>query len=427
MKHVVIIGNGVAGITAARHIRKGSDFKITVISSESDHFFSRTALMYIYMGHMRYEDTKPYADDFWAKNRIDLVRDFVEEIDSTDKILRCRQRASLSYDVLIVATGSQTRYFDWPGQDLAGVQGLYGLPDLAAMERDTRGVQRAVVLGGGLIGIEMVEMLHTRRIPTTFLVREKSYFDFALPAEESAMINDEIRAHHVDLRLGTEMKAVLGDAAGRARAVVTSHDQEISCQFVGIATGVVPNVSVVARSEIETNRGVLVNAFFETNIPDVYAIGDCAEFREDGIGYRRIDPLWYTGRQHGKVVARIICGDRDAYQKPPYFNSAKFFTIEYQTYGQVDAQPPAGVVSDLWQHPKGKQLVRVNYRTSDGRVLGFNLLGVRFRHAVCERWLLEERTIDYVRPRLGEANFDPEFAPRLAMNRLAINRLAISD
>ena len=93
----------------------------------------------------------------------------------------------------------------------------------------------------------------------------------------------------------------------------------------------------------------------------------------------------------------------------------------------MDAQPPAGVVSDLWQHPKGKQLVRVNYRTSDGRVLGFNLLGVRFRHAVCERWLLEERTIDYVRPRLGEANFDPEFAPRLAMNRLAINRLAISD
>ena len=416
MKHIVIIGNGVAGITAARHIRKESDFKITVISSESDHFFSRTALMYIYMGHMRYEDTKPYADDFGAKNRIDLVRDFVEEIDTANNILRCRQRASISYDVLIVATGSQTRYFDWPGQDLAGVQGLYGLPDLASMERDTRGIQRAVVLGGGLIGIEMVEMLHTRRIPVTFLVREKSYFDFALPAEESAMINDEIRAHHIDLRLGTEMKAVLGDAAGRARAVVTSQDEEIACQFVGIATGVVPNVSVVARSEIDTNRGVLVNEFFETNIPNVYAIGDCAEFRVDGIGYRRIDPLWYTGRQHGKVVARVICGARDAYRKPPYFNSAKFFTIEYQTYGQVDARPPAGVVSDLWKDPKRNRLVRVNYRTSDGQVLGFNLLGVRFRHAVCERWLLEERTIDYIRPRMREAHFDPEFAPRLAIS-----------
>ena len=72
MSNIVIIGNGIAGITTARWVRKLSDHKITVISSETDHFFSRTALMYIYMGHMRYEDTKPYEDWFWTKNRIDL-------------------------------------------------------------------------------------------------------------------------------------------------------------------------------------------------------------------------------------------------------------------------------------------------------------------------------------------------------------------
>ncbi|MDP4664362.1 MAG: NAD(P)/FAD-dependent oxidoreductase, partial [Salibacteraceae bacterium] len=73
-KHVVIIGNGIAGVTCARHIRKRSNAKITIISGETDHFFSRTALMYIYMGHMKYEHTKPYEDWFWEKNRIDLKR-----------------------------------------------------------------------------------------------------------------------------------------------------------------------------------------------------------------------------------------------------------------------------------------------------------------------------------------------------------------
>ena len=81
MEHVVIIGNGIAGITAARHIRKASDKRITVISSESDHFYSRTALMYIYMGHMTFEHTKPYEDWFWSKNKIELVRGLVQRID----------------------------------------------------------------------------------------------------------------------------------------------------------------------------------------------------------------------------------------------------------------------------------------------------------------------------------------------------------
>ena len=88
--HIAIIGNGISGITTARWIRKLSDHKITVISSETEHFFSRTALMYIYMGHMRYKETKPYEDNFWDKNRIDLVQDHVENIDFDSKSMSMR-------------------------------------------------------------------------------------------------------------------------------------------------------------------------------------------------------------------------------------------------------------------------------------------------------------------------------------------------
>ena len=87
MEHIIIIGNGIAGVTAARHIRKLSDRRITIISAETDYFFSRTALMYVYMGHMKFEHIKPYEDHFWAKNRIELIRGYVTWVNPAKKTL----------------------------------------------------------------------------------------------------------------------------------------------------------------------------------------------------------------------------------------------------------------------------------------------------------------------------------------------------
>ncbi|PKR81804.1 hypothetical protein CW751_00240 [Brumimicrobium salinarum] len=116
MEHVVIIGNGIAGVTAARHIRKNSDKRITIISSESKYFFSRTALMYVYMRHMRFEDIQPYENDFWQKNRIDLIEDYVDEVNFEHKTLNLLQTPPIQYDQLILATGSQPNKFGWKGK-----------------------------------------------------------------------------------------------------------------------------------------------------------------------------------------------------------------------------------------------------------------------------------------------------------------------
>ena len=111
-QHLVIIGNGIAGVTTARHVRKrDSEMKITIISAESDHFYSRPALMYIYMGHMRYQDTKPYEDWFWPKNRIELVRALVTKIDTDAKTLHFDDGRTIGYDKLVIATGSKSNKF----------------------------------------------------------------------------------------------------------------------------------------------------------------------------------------------------------------------------------------------------------------------------------------------------------------------------
>ncbi len=410
--HVAIIGNGISGVTAARFIRKLSNHKITLISSETDYFFSRTALMYIYMGHMRFEDTQPYEPWFWEKNRIDLKKAYVERIDTSNKQLHFSHTGeSMTYDKLIIACGSKPNKFGWPGQDLNRVGGLYHFQDLEAMEAASanNGIQRAVIVGGGLIGIEMAEMFHSRHIPVTFLVRETSYWNAVLPQEESAMINRHILEHGFDLRLETELKEIIDDGSGNACAVITNKGERIDCQYVGLTAGVSPNIKFLEESGIETARGILVNEFLETSARDVYAIGDCAQQREPLEGRRPIEAIWYTGRMMGETLAYSICKKRIAYDPGIWFNSAKFLDIEYQVYGTVLARPPEHHQSIYWEHEDGKKSIRIIYDKEDNTILGFNLMGVRYRHEVCEKWLAQKTSVETVLQDLSLANFDPEF------------------
>mgnify|MGYP001024619452 CR=1 FL=1 len=414
MEHIVIIGNGISGVTAARHIRKLSDKRITIISAESAYFFSRTALMYVYMGHMKFEHTQPYENWFWEKNRIELVNAYVEKVNHSEKKLHLKGAADLSYDKLIIATGSKPNKFGWPGQDLKAVQGLYSKQDLEGVEKyapNNKICKRAVIVGGGLIGIELAEMLRSRDIPVAFLVREDSFWNAVLPSGESQLINEHILEHHIDLRLSTNLVEIIADENGRAKAVTTDKGDTIECDFVGLTAGVSPNIDFLKESGIDLGRGVKVNRFLETCIKDIYAIGDCAE-QHESIGNRRpIEAVWYTGRMMGETVAQTICENKIEYKPGHWFNSAKFLDVEYQTYGWVFSKK---IKKDYekhfhWRHPKEKICITVAYHAETKQFLGINTFGIRMRHEIFNRWLTENRNVEYVMEFLKDANFDPEF------------------
>ena len=411
MRHIVILGNGIAGITAARELRKSGDDRITVVSAETDHPFSRTALMYVYMGHLEFHHTKLYEDWFWAKNRIELLRAQVTEIDFDQKTLHYADTQTLQYDVLVLAVGSKPNFFGWPGQDLRGVQGLYGKPDLDRMEVDTKDIRQAVVVGGGLIGIELCEMLLSRNIHVTFLVREKSFWSSVLPAGESALVTRHIREHHVDLRTESELAEIKDDGSGRVGSVVLKNGETIPAQFVGVAVGVSPNLGFLENTSLEIDRGILVNERLETNLLGVYAIGDCTQHRTPPKGRKPLEQIWYTGRIMGETVAQIIAGKEITYDPGVFFNSAKFFDVEYQTYGNVANFLPndESEQSFYWEHPAGKIALRINYRADNGAVTGMNTLGIRQRQAVWQQWITDGKSIQLVLEYLPLANFDPEF------------------
>ena len=409
MEHIVIIGNGIAGVTLARHIRKKSDSKITIVSSETEFFFSRTALMYVFMGHMKFEHTQSYENDFWKKNKIDLVQGLVTAVIPTSKEILLENNEKIGYNKLVLATGSKPNKYGWPGQDLQGVTGLYHKQDLEALERWAPTTKRAVIVGGGLIGIELAEMLRSRNIPVTFLVREKSFWDGVLPIGESQMINRHILEHHIDLRLETNLVEILSDEKGHARAVVTDKGETIDCEIVGLTAGVSPNIEFLKDSGIELGKGVKVNRFLETNIEDIYAIGDCAE-QHEAIDLRRpIEAVWYTGRMMGEVLSQTLTGTPTAYQPGHWFNSAKFLDIEYQNYGWVWAKAKEDEEQFYWEHRSGKKAIRISFDKKDRTFLGINTFGIRMRHEFFDKVLTNKETVDYVIDHLAAANFDPEF------------------
>tara|TARA_B100000767_G_scaffold99214_1_gene95138 strand:- start:526 stop:1872 length:1347 start_codon:yes stop_codon:yes gene_type:complete len=415
MEHIVIIGNGISGVTAARHIRKNSDKKITIVSSENKYFFSRTALMYIYMGHMKFEHTQPYENWFWKKNNIELKKGYVNSVNFDKNLLEFSNGEILSFDKLILATGSKPNKFGWPGQDLNGVMGMYHKQDLEKLEKfapNNTVCKRAVIVGGGLIGIELAEMLRSRKIPVTFLVRENSFWDGVLPVQESEMINNHIKEHHIDLRLNTNLKEIKSDEFGQVKSVIIEETgEEILCDVVGLTAGVTPNINFLKDSIIELGRGIKVNRFLETNIPNIYAIGDCAE-QHNAIGQRRnIEAVWYTGRMMGETLAQTICNNRTEYKPGHWFNSAKFLDIEYQTYGWVfsERNKKENETYFQWQHPKENICITLSYDNISRKFLGINTFGIRMRHEFFDKILTEKQSVEYVLKHLADANFDPEF------------------
>lgn len=410
--HHVVVGNGIAGVTAARYVRaRDPGARITLVSDESPVHLARTALMYVYMGQLTRAQLRPYADAFWDENRITRILARAEGLDTAAQRVHLAGRPPLAYDRLLVATGSVPDVPPWPGRDRPGVQGLYHLQDLDRMEAATRGARRAVVVGGGLIGVELAEMFRVRGIAVTMLVREARYLPPVFPEEEAARIAAEIRRHGVDLRFGAEVARVEAGAGGRGLAVVTTAGEAFPADFVGVGTGVRPNVSWLAGSGLDVRRGVLVDACLRASAPGVFAAGDCAEHRTPPPGRPAVEALWYTGRIQGATAAYGLLGAPRPYRPGVFFNSARFFDLEWQTYGRIDPEPPPG--ESALVRADARRLLRIQHESARGAVVGVHGLGVRLRQETCSRWIAERWPLARALDDLAAARFDAEFTPAL--------------
>lgn len=442
---IVIIGNGVAGIEAALTVREREpSWEITLVSEESDHFFSRTALMWVVSGQLSHKCIEPYERDLYERMEFRRVRARATGI-ADHQVLLADGRA-LPFDRLLIACGSAPRKGPWPGSDLRGVGHFVTMQDLEWLEAELHGgpshggrppnadahlpsagsayARREVVrkdapprapavIGGGLIGIEAAEVCHAAGLHPRFFIREEWFWPMAIDSAESTWIAERMREHGVDVRLNEDVKSIEGDGAVSR---VTTDQGSYAQDLVVIAIGVMPNTAWLAESDIDLQKsggGIVVDEGLRTNVDDVFAAGDCAAVRWFD-GALRPEQLWYTARDQGRAAGRALLGDHARYQRGQWYNSAKLFDIEYTTAGLVNMN-----VEDernwFFEETGGKVRSTTRVVMSGERVVGFNLLGRRWDHEVLLRFVEERRSLEYVLAHLNEASFDTEFVPPLKL------------
>jgi NADPH-dependent 2,4-dienoyl-CoA reductase/sulfur reductase-like enzyme len=420
--HYLILGNGVCGMEAALALReREAEARITIVSDEHDHFFSRPALMYIFAGQTTLRDTEPYDRELYPRLGFERVSKRVTAVEASAHALVFADGSRLGYDRLLLAVGSKARPAPWPGAAGRGLHYFVNLRDLQGLDQEARPGMRAAVVGGGLIGVEAAEVLRDRGLDVTFVIRENWYFPLALDASEAALVAEHMSTHGIHVRLGVNVEEVLRGADGELRGVRVG-GEELPCELVLSAIGVVPNTAFLAGSGVALapSGAVEVDDALKTNAPDVWAAGDCANVTWAD-GSRRPEQLWYTARDQGRLAARSLLGDEAAYRRGTWYNSAKFFDLEYTTAGWVPVllnwdNTPLDPGPDIhyWYRRAPGRYESQRVVLKGGRVIGFNMLGSRWNHEPLMRWIEERRGLDYVLQHLAEAQFDEEFTARFS-------------
>ena len=426
-QQVVIVGTGVCGIEAALALRRREpETRIALVSDEHDHFFSRPALMYVFAGQMTLRDIEPYDRELFGRMGFERIRGRVEALDPAARRLTLDGGATVGFDRLLLAVGSKARPAPWPGSDGPGVHAFVTLGDLGRLDSDARPGGRAVVIGGGLIGVEAAEILAHRGLQVTFVIRQTWYFPVALEAREGALVAEHLRTHGIDVRLEAPVEAILRGPDGAVRGLRVAGG-EVPCDLVVAAIGVVPNTAFLAGAAVTraASGAIEVDEGLRTSAPGIWAAGDCANVTWID-GSRRPEQLWYTARDQGRVAAASMTGNAAVYRREAWYNSAKFFDLEYTTAGWIpvglDAENRAipvedGVTTWFQRAPGACASERIVCRGD--RVVGFNMLGGRWNHEPLLEWIQDRRPLDWVLAHLREAQFDEEFERRFRVTAAA--------
>lgn len=331
---VVIVGAGQGGAYAAIQLRQlGFEGTIALIGREAEPPYERPPLSKEYMlGEKAWERLLIRPAEFWEGKGIDLVLSAeVVSVDPAARTVKLQDGRSVGYGSLVWATGGDPRRLSCPGADLAGVYGVRTRADADAILADLDGVNRAVIVGGGYIGLEAAAVLRKLGKDVTLLEVLPRVLARVAGAELSAFYQAEHIAHGVDLRTETGIEVIEGE--GRVSAVRLSDGSSVDCQLVIVGIGIIPAVGPLIAAGAAGGNGVDVDEFCRTSLPDVYAIGDCAAHANrfaDG-AVIRLESVQNANDQ-ATCVARAITGDPQPYAATPWFWSNQY-DLKLQTVG----------------------------------------------------------------------------------------------
>ncbi|RMQ43228.1 FAD-dependent pyridine nucleotide-disulfide oxidoreductase [Pseudomonas cichorii] len=303
---LVMIGNGMAGVRTLEELLKLNEelYEITVFGAEPHPNYNRIMLSPVLAGEQTFDDIVLNGLDWYQQHDIQLLLNRrVVKIDRSRRIVTADDGTQAHYDRLLIATGSRPFVLPVPGNTLKGVIGYRDIADTQLMIDTAVTHRRAVVIGGGLLGLEAANGLTLRGMDVTVIHNGQSLLERQLDRTSGQMLQAALEQRGLKFRLNEQTEAFLGDEQGQVKAVQFKSGVTINADLVVMAAGIRPNIELAMQSGLPCNRGILVNDTLQTYDPRVYAIGECASHR--GIAYGLVAPLFEQARVCANHLAQL--------------------------------------------------------------------------------------------------------------------------
>jgi nitrite reductase (NADH) large subunit len=367
-QRLVVIGNGMAGMRTVEELlaRAPVRYDITVFGAEPHPNYNRIMLSSVLAGEKELDEIVINPRSWYAENGIALYTgDPVTAIDTAAKTVTAASGLTVGYDKLLLATGSKPLMPPLPGLELPGVVTFRDIGDVEAMLAAAQAGRRAVVIGGGLLGLEAAWGLKRRGMPVAVVHLMPTLMERQLDVEAGGLLQRDLTERGLHFFTSGQTEEIYGD--GRAEHVRLADGRQIPAELVVVAIGIRPNIDLAKAAGLVINRGIVVGDDMATSEPDVHAVGECVE--HNGQVFGLVAPLW----EQAKVCAARLAGDGEAaYATPPLSTRLKITGIDVFSAGQLAAQDEADAEVIFRDSARGtyKKLV-----VRDDRVVGAVLYG----------------------------------------------------
>ena len=331
----LIIGNSAGGIGAAEAIREvDRTGSITIISDEPYPAYSRP-LISEYLSRERSLDRMLFRPaEFYSQNDItQLLGKKVKSLRPESHTVELDNGDKIAWEKLLLAPGGVPIFPEIDGIGKRGVFNFITLDDAKAIDEFLDSARKAVVIGGGLIGISVTEALVKRGIKVTIIELKDRILNTILDEQASLLAEETLEQSGVSIVTGRTVAEIKGEEL--VRGVVLDDGERIPCDLVVVAIGVSPRTELVRDTEIKVNRGIVVDRLMATSYPDVYACGDAAEAHDFVYGTNRLTPIWPNAYIGGRIAGFNMAGIQTEYPGGTAMNSLNYFGLDIASAGMV--------------------------------------------------------------------------------------------
>jgi NAD(P)H-nitrite reductase large subunit len=367
----VIIGDGIAGSSAAETIRETDpDADVTVITEEGEALYNRILIKEFAKGKLPAAPVSIHDPDWYEERDIDLeLNTVVTTVDTDDKEIHTHGGDVYEYDKLLVATGGTPTQLPVDNSDAEGVHHFWTFEDARAIKENAERSEKGVVVGAGLLGIDLAAICGAQGIDAHYLMRGNAWWRYALSEEGAEIIHEALQDIGVTPVFDSGVDHFETDEDGHVTAAVDPNGERFEANFAGVAIGLNFNTEFLRGSGIETDNGIVVDEHMQTNVEDVYAAGDITQFHDVILGDRAQNGAWGSAKEQGSVAGDNMAAD-EAVETFEWVSSYSIthFDFPFLSFGH----PTMG---DDFVEKKYDEGTWRRVALKDGRVIGGVLIG----------------------------------------------------